>query len=353
MPIDIDRPEAVRAGAGFDAEALRGWLRSALDLREPVEVHQFARGYSNLTYLVRVGERELVLRRGPPGVHIASAHDMGREVRILTGLARVWDRSPRPLGYCEDPEVIGTPFYVMERMRGVVLRARGASRSLDAATIRRVGQACVDTLAGIHDLDLEAAGLADLGRPTGYIQRQVAGWTRRYERAKTDDIPGATRVAAWLAEHTPPEDGAALIHNDFKFDNVLLDADDLGVVRSVFDWEMATVGDRWADLGTALSYWVQADDAEELTVLRFGPTDLPGSLTRAEVVDRYEQASGRTAPDMVFFYVLGLFKLAGVAQQLYARYRAGLTTERRYAAMIDGVRACVSQAERVIEAGRL
>ena len=346
----LDRAEKVREGAELDTSRLAVWLADH-DLPGAIEVKQFPRGYSNLTYLLRVGDREVVLRRGPPGVKIASAHDMGREHRILSHLSRVWPKVPRVLAMCEDESVIGGAFYVMERVSGVILRAKlPEGIALPPERMKHLTEALVDTLAEIHGIDLAAAGLSDLGKPAGYNARQVRGWSERYEKSKTDEIKEMDEVARWLASNTPTESAATLIHNDFKFDNVVL-SEDLSSVVAVLDWEMSTIGDPLMDLGCALSYWVEEKDPMMLRATRFGPTDLPGCLTRAELVARWEQKTGRVASAMSFYYSFALFKLAVVAQQLYQRYVNGLTKEQRYAFMIEGVKSLSRAATRVIATG--
>ncbi len=354
MAQPVDEPTPVRPEASFDVAALAAWLRA----REPgldaePELLQFGRGYSNLTYLVRFGTRELVVRRAPPGVNIKSAHDMGREFRILSALSPVWPKVPRPVAHCEDAAVIGTPFYVMERVRGVILRAKlPDGLVLDAPTMRRVSEASCDTLAEIHKLDWRAAGLGDLGKPEGYIERQVRGWSERWRKARTDDVPDIEKLGAWLEQHRPPESGATLVHNDFKYDNVVL-APELTGVRAVLDWEMATIGDPLMDLGTALGYWVDASDPPVFQVMIFGPTNLPGNLTRVEFAERWSRATGRDASDALFYYAFALFKLAVVAQQLYKRYVEGLTKEARYSVMLAGVQALGNAALVAIAKGRI
>jgi aminoglycoside phosphotransferase (APT) family kinase protein len=348
----LDRAEKVRAGAELEVERLGPWLRS-IGLEGDVEVLQFPRGFSNVTYLLRVGERELVLRRGPAGVKIASAHDMGREHRILAGLSKIWSKAPRPLAMCEDASVIGGPFYVMERVKGVILRAKTPEGVvLDAPRMKHLSEQMVDTLAEIHAIDLAKAGLTDLGKPAGYNERQVRGWSERYLKAKTDDVPEMESVARWLAASTPVESGAALIHNDFKYDNVVL-SEDLARIDAVLDWEMSTLGDPLMDLGCTLGYWVEAADPMLMKAMRFGPTDLPGSYSRLEVVARYEEKTGRKATNLPFYFTFALFKLAVVAQQLYGRYVNGLTKEPRYAMMIEGVRGLSRAATNVIASGRI
>jgi aminoglycoside phosphotransferase (APT) family kinase protein len=350
----LDEPARVREGQGFDVERLAAYLAGrAVGLDGPLEVQQFGRGYSNLTYLVRAGGREAVLRRSPPGVNIRSAHDMGREHRILSRLSEVWPKAPRPILYCDDPAVIGTPFYLMERVRGVVLRAKNpADLVLDEARMRRVSEAAVDTLAEIHGIDYAAAGLGDLGRPEGYVERQLTGWRDRYKKAQTDDVPEFEELAAWLFANKPATGGASLIHNDFKYDNLVY-ASDLDRVVAVLDWEMATLGDPLMDLGTALGYWIEADDPPVFQATVFGPTALPGNLTRAGIVERYEARTGRRAVHMVFYFAYALFKLAVVAQQLYRRYKDGLTKEERYSVMLAGVRAVSSAALVAVGKGRI
>jgi aminoglycoside phosphotransferase (APT) family kinase protein len=354
MPEFLDQPTPVRTEASFDVHALAAWLRGR-DQRfdaEPVLL-QFGRGYSNLTYLVKFGDRELVVRRAPPGVNIKSAHDMGREFRILSALAPVWSKVPRPLAHCEDPAVIGTPFYVMERVRGTILRARVPDGIvLDTPAMKRISEATCDTLAEIHKLDWKAAGLGDLGKPEGYVERQVRGWADRYAKARTDDVPTVDKLGAWLEQHRPADSGATLVHNDFKYDNVVL-SPDLGGVISVLDWEMATIGDPLMDLGTALGYWIEANDPPVFQVTIFGPTNRPGNLSRLEFVDRWSKATGRDASNVLFYYAFALYKLAVVAQQLYKRYVDGLTKEDRYSVMLAGVQALTTAALVAVDKGRI
>jgi aminoglycoside phosphotransferase (APT) family kinase protein len=354
MPEFLDQPTPVRAESSFDVQALAAWLRQrekGLE-GEPV-LMQFGRGYSNLTYLVKFGDRELVVRRAPPGVKIKSAHDMGREFRILSALAPVWPKVPRPIAHCEDEGVIGTAFYVMERVRGTILRARVPDGIvLDEPTMRRVSQATCDTLAEIHTLDWKAAGLGDLGKPEGYVERQVRGWADRYAKARTDDVPTVDKLGAWLEQHRPADSGATLVHNDFKYDNVVL-APDLSRVVSVLDWEMATIGDPLMDLGTALGYWIEPNDPPVFQATVFGPTNRPGNLTRLELVERWSKATGRDASNVLFYYAFALYKLAVVAQQLYKRYVEGLTKEDRYSVMLAGVQALTMAALIAVEKGRI
>jgi len=352
----LDHAREVRSGEEIDAVRLEAHVADVLpDLAGPLTILQFPSGHSNLTYLIRSGERELVLRRPPPGAKIKTAHDMGREFRILSGLQDAYPKVPRPLAYCEDETVLGAPFYLMERVRGVILRGQGPPKglSLSAEQMRRLSTELIEQLAGLHAVDLKATGLAHEGHPDGFVGRQVTGWTERYFRAKTDPVDEVEAVASWLAQHVPPESGAALIHGDFKYDNLVLDPGKLDSILAVLDWEMATVGDPLMDLGTSLGYWIDPDDSAEHRMLPLGPTLLEGNLTRRDLVEAYAEASGKRLPDMLFYYVFGLFKVAVIAQQIYERFKGGRTKDPRFASMIFGVRVLGQTAARALARGRI
>jgi aminoglycoside phosphotransferase (APT) family kinase protein len=345
--LSLDAPAPVRPGEELDLGALAEYLRRRLPeagVRVAADaelvLEQFPSGWSNLTYLLRFGDLELVLRRPPFGNVVRSAHDMAREHRVLAALAPVWELAPRPYLLCEDEAVIGAPFYVMERVRGVILRRElPAGVELPPMRARELSESLIDGLAGLHGLDYAAAGLGGLGRPEGYARRQVEGWAERYRRARTDDHPALERAAAWLAAHLPAESGAALVHNDYKYDNLVLDPaflDDPGRparLRAVLDWEMCTVGDPLLDLGTTLGYWVEANDPPEMRAMAMGPTALPGSLTRRELAERYAEKTGADLGDLAFHHAFGLFKIAVIIQQIYARYAAGKTRDSRFAGL--------------------
>jgi aminoglycoside phosphotransferase (APT) family kinase protein len=342
----LDRPAAVRGGEELDVERLEAYLRRELD--EPkgwLAVEQFPSGFSNLTYLLRFSGRQLVLRRPPFGTEIKSAHDMGREFKILSGLAGVYPKAPRPLFYCDDSAVLGAPFYVMERVQGVILRPRMPAAMIpEPSRMATIARELVSTLVELHDVDYRAAGLGDLGRPEGYVSRQVEGWSKRYRKAKTDELPEMEKVASWLAKHLPPEPkdaaaGASLIHNDFKYDNVMLDAKEGTSIVAVLDWEMATVGNPLMDLGTSLGYWLEPGDPPEMLALQLSPTVLPGNPTREQVVEIYAGISGQKVDDVLFYYVYGVFKIAVIIQQIYTRFKLGHTQDPRFASLIHGVRA--------------
>ena len=351
----FDAARPVRPGEEIDTVTIGRWLaRVAPTFNGPIAVRQFPRGFSNLTYLLTVGEQELVLRRPPRGVGKGNAHDMGREYRILVALHERGGKVPRPIAFCEDESVLGTPFYVMERVRGLILRqAPPPGLDLGPATMRALSEAFVDALVEIHRMPIDAAGIAELGHPEGYVARQVSGWTKRYTAARTDDIADMESVARWLAANQPAESGAALIHNDFKYDNIVLDPADVTRIVAVLDWEMATVGDPLMDLGTSLGYWVEPGDPIEIRSLGIGLTALPGNLTRSELWARYGLRAGRDVGSPVFYYAFGLFKISVIAQQIYARFVKGLTTDERFGKLIHGVRAMAHTAARAADAGRI
>ncbi len=349
----IDQPRTPRAGEELDAVKLAAFLRERLpDAQDSLEIAQFPRGYSNLTYLLRLGPRELVLRRPPVGAKIKSAHDMGREFRILSGLQGIYAQAPKPLVYCEDESVLGAPFYVMERITGVILRTQPPpGLGLTPELMRQLSESFIDNLAAIHAVDCRAAGLGELGRPEGYVARQVEGWAKRYLNARTDDIGEMGELASWLAQHQPGEVGACLIHNDYKYDNLVLDPENLPRILATLDWEMSTLGDPLMDLGSTLAYWVDADDPPEWRQQAFGVTTLPGNLNREQLVERYASRASFRVSDPVFYYAYGLFKIAVIVQQIYARYRQGGTKDERFPRLIEVVPPASRMAARAIAQG--
>jgi aminoglycoside phosphotransferase (APT) family kinase protein len=344
----IDEPKNVRQGEELDLAPLTAYVDMTLGAHGAVTVEQFPGGHSNLTYLVHHGDREYVLRRPPFGSKVKSAHDMGREVSVLTKLAPVWKRAPQVIAFCDDPGVLGAPFYLMERRRGVILR-----KELPPGTdARRACELLVDALVELHAVDYQAAGLGDFGKPAGYVERQVKGWIERYAGSQTDDIPAMATAGTWLAAHKPADSPPSLIHNDFKFDNVIFDPG-LTEITGVLDWEMATIGDPLMDLGASLSYWMQHDDAALFQQPLFGVTTKPGMMRRGEVAQRYFEKSGRRTDQLVFYYVFGLYKTAVILQQIYFRFAKGLTKDPRFAPLNLVVRAIAEHAQAAIDRGTI
>ncbi len=312
-----------------------------------MEVRQFPGGHSNLTYLLRFGEQEYVLRRPPLGPVAPTAHDMSREHRVLSALWAVFPPAPRPYLLCEDPGVIGARFYVMERRHGIVVRTELPPEiGGDLGLRRRVSEALVDTLVAFHAVDWEVAGLAGLGRPAGFVERQVRGWAERYERARTREIQAIRDLARWLAERIPPSPPPTLLHNDYKLDNVMLDRADPGRVVAILDWEMATLGDPLVDLGLLLCYWADRRDPPARRQSVSQVTAEPGFLTRAEVLARYAGKTGRDVSRIAFYETFALYKVAVVVQQIYVRYARGQTKDARFASFEERV---VGLAEAALE----
>lgn len=311
---------ATRKGEELDIAAVDAWLRERLpDLAGTPAVTQYSGGASNWTYRLRYDSHDLVLRRPPAGTKPRSAHDMAREHRIQAALRPVFPQVPRMIALCEDEAVLGVPFYVMERLDGHIPRAE-LGLDLDAPTTRRLCEAVVDTLVALHGVDVAHPDLAALDRGPGYVRRQIEGWTERYAKARTWNVPSFRRVTDWLRANMPDDQPHRVIHNDFRLDNVVLDRADPTRIVGVLDWEMATVGDPLMDLGNSMAYWVQADDGWFMRRIRRQPTHLPGMLTRAEVVARYLDRTGLRTNNWTFYEVYGLFRLAVIAQQIYYRY---------------------------------
>lgn len=353
MSPDPDEPRPPRPGEELDDDALARWFDDLLGGRAAVEIRQFPSGHSNLTYLIRRAGTEYVLRRPPFGSKVKTAHDMGREHTVLSALAPIWSKAPRPIGLCRDEAVLGATFYVMERREGTILRtAPPPGVTVDEAAARRVCEQLALALVELHAIDIRAAGLGEFGKPAGYVRRQVEGWTERYHRSRTDDLPVVLEVADWLAAHLVESGAAALIHNDWKFDNLIFDAG-LHRVTAVLDWEMAALGDPLMDLGTALSYWVEVGDPPAMQAFRFGMTTSPGMMTRRDLVARYAEISGRDVSAIVFYAAFGLFKTAVVAQQIYYRWSQGLTRDPRFGHLIHAVRVLCEQASHTIRRGHL
>lgn len=343
----------VRRGEEIDREKLADFFRHS-GIRGEVVVEQFPSGSSNLTYLIRVGADELVLRRPPFGNTVKSAHDMRREFDVLSKLSAVYSPAPKPVLFCDDESVIGSEFYLMERRRGLIIRGRAPSALNESSELRqRVCASFMQNLATLHSLDYRAAGFGDLGRPDGYCRRQVEGWSKRYFAAKTGELAELETVIAWLNANIPNESGASLVHNDYKFDNVMLDDNELTTITAVLDWEMVTVGDPLMDLGTTLGYWISPDAGDEMLSMPFNPRILMENISRRELVEMYSARAGRQVPEMLFYYVFGTFKIAVIAQQIYARFVRGLTGDPRFAKFDVFVAELGRIAARTLERGSI
>jgi aminoglycoside phosphotransferase (APT) family kinase protein len=326
-----DGARAVRDEDAFDVPAVDSWLRQQTKLPPGLpEVRQFSGGASNLTYLLRYDGLDLILRRPPAGTKAKGAHDMGREYRIQASLKPVFPCVPTMVAHCNDDAVIGSEFYVMDRIAGTIPRRSELGVDLTPEQTRQLCFTVIDTLVDLHQVDAAQAGLNDLGRGGGYVERQVTGWTARYRKAKTWNVPSYERVMTWLEENRPADVRTCVIHNDFRLDNVVLAPDDPLKVAGVLDWELATLGDPLMDLGSALAYWVQADDDWAFRRFRLQPSDAPGMPTRDEIVQYYAERSGVKPENWAFYEVFGLFRLAVIAQQIYYRYHHKQTRNPRF-----------------------
>ena len=332
---------AVREEDRFDVARMRAWLRPFINEEQLPEVEQFRSGASNLTYLLRYPGRELVLRKPPVGTKAVSAHDMKREYLIQSRLQSVYPLVPKMIALCEDQSVMGSDFYVMERVEGEIFR-RDIPAGITATDISVMADSLINGLVQLHAVD--SVILQELNKGAGYVQRQVEGWSKRYRNALTDDVPSAEKLMAWLSANQPTDVGSCIIHGDWRIDNMVFD---LGNARiaGVLDWELATVGDPLMDLGSALAYWVDRDDEAAFASLRRQPSHLTGMPTREEFLQRYLQLSGRQCVDFTFYEVFGLFRLAVIIQQIWARYRAGQTTNPAFAGFGDAVNTLINRAE--------
>jgi aminoglycoside phosphotransferase (APT) family kinase protein len=334
----------VRDEDRFDVERMHQWLQPFICVDALPEVQQFRSGASNLTYLLQYPDRELVLRKPPVGMKAASAHDMKREYLIQSRLQPVYPLVPSMIALCDDQAVMGSDFYVMERVVGDIFR-RDVPEGVTPADVSVMADSLINGLVQLHAVD--ASILAELNKGPGYVQRQVEGWSKRYRNALTDDVPNGEKVMAWLEANRPDDVASCVIHGDWRIDNVVFNLEQARIV-GVLDWELATVGDPLMDLGSSLAYWVDRDDETAFAALRRQPSHLPGMPTREEFVQRYLQLSGRSCADFTFYEVFGLFRLAVIIQQIWARYRAGQTTNPAFAGFGDACNTLVNRAEGLI-----
>ncbi len=323
----------VRPDERFDEAKVAAYLHDKLaGADNPLTVRQFGGGAANLTYLLDCGEQQYVLRRPPLGPVAPSAHDMAREYHVLSVLHQALPLAPRAYLFCDDLDIVGAPFFVMERRNGLVVRRsipEAYANIPDAA--RRMSAALVDALVDFHAVDYVALGLETLGKPAGFIERQVEGWYKRWQHAKAEDLLEMDEMYDWLRENTPSATPYSLIHNDYKLDNVMLEVNDPGKLVAIFDWDMCTLGDPLSDLGALLCYWTETTDPQYFQSSSLMPSSAHGFLTRAELVERYAQRSGRDVSNIHFYHALGLYRLAVIIAQIYIRFKRGQTQDQRFA----------------------
>lgn len=329
----------VRPDERFDEARVAAYLRGKLpESDNPLTVRQFGGGAANLTYLLDYGARQYVLRRPPLGPVAPSAHDMGREYRVLSVLRQQFPYAPHAFFFCDDPDVIGAPFFVMERRNGIVVRRHIPDQYAQIPHAAcRMSEALIDTMVEFHRVDYKAIGLETLGKPAGFIERQVEGWYRRWQQAKVEDLPEMDQMYHWLRAELPATKAYSLVHNDYKLDNVMLDYDDPGKLVAVFDWDMCTLGDPLNDLGALLCYWTEPTDPAYYQASSMMPPADSGFLSRAELVERYARRSGRDVSNIKYYHALGLYRLTVIIAQIYIRYARGQTKDRRFAAFGERV----------------
>jgi len=352
----IQTTKPVRKGEELPKEKIKQFLLEQHllnSINSELKVSQFSNGYSNLTYLLQIEDIELVLRR-PPFSAPKHGHDMGREYKVLKHLNPVFDKAPKVHGFCEDTTLIGAPFYIMEKIDGIILTAKSAhQKQVTPKAFKTIANTWLDTFVAFHQIDYKAAGLADLGRPEGYVERQVQNWGKQYLAAATDEVPVATKVMAWMQEQQPKQYDHSLIHNDFKYDNVVFKDDSWSDITAILDWEMCTLGDPLMDLGTSLGYWTTATDPDLMKQGLPSPTVMEGNPSRTDIVQEYALKSGRSIDNLVFYYVYGLFKIAVIAQQIYYRYKHGHTQDPKFAHLNKASELCYNTAWQAIQKNKI
>lgn len=353
MKLEQDKAGEVRKGEEIDLQKLNNFLSSNGGLvPEIVSISQFKGGYSNLTFEIITEKESYVLRKAPAGAkEIKGGHDMAREFNILQKLANAdFEKVPKAIICCEDPAVLGETFYIMEKTEGVILRAKDAhslANQNDKQNINDLSKEVCLQQAKLHQIDIYATGLDSIGKPEGYVNRQVTGWTKRYLASQTEEIQQMNYVFEWLAENMPESRQVGLIHNDYKYDNMVLNPENLSEIKAILDWEMTTVGDPLMDLGSTLAYWCEAGD-EDFTK-QFNISWVPGNLSRKEYAALYAATTGFDIKNLLFYYVFGLFKNAVIIQQIYSRYHKGFTNDPRFKDLIVGVKVLAKKAMNSIE----
>ena len=344
--------QQLRKGEELPEEQLKDFLvqhELINSVNSELFVQQFTHGYSNLTYLLTIEDKEYVLRKPPLGA-IKRGHDMSREYKVQSGVQKGFSKVPKMFAYTKDESILGSEFYLMEKVNGIILNYKEAkSRNIAPDSYKTIANSWLDAFVELHQLDYETVGLSDLGRPEGYVERQVTNWGKQYLKAATEDVPVAKKVMQWMEEHQPKEYEYCLIHNDYKYDNVVFVDESWKEITAVLDWEMATLGDPLMDLGTSLGYWTVATDHDFVKQGIPSPTIFEGNPIRSEVVALYAKKSGRDIQNIVFYYAFGLFKIAVIAQQIYYRYNKGLTTDARFANLNKASELCCNLAMKAIQ----
>ena len=347
----LDEAGNIREGEELDIAVIDAYMRKTIpDLEGELSITQFPGGASNLTYQISYGENAYILRRPPFGKIAKGAHDMLREANIMKALKPVYPYVPEIISICEDDSILGCQFYVMEKLTGVIPRQNMPKElQLSEAGTRDMCLSVVDKFIELHQVKVEGTDLEKLGKGIGYVERQIIGWSDRYNKSMTDDATDFAKVMDWLKTNMPKDVGQVLIHNDFRLDNVVLDVDDTSHVIGVLDWEMATIGDPLMDLGNSLAYWIEAGDEPQFQMMRRQPTHLKGMLTRNEVIEYYLEKTGYQVESFVFYEVYGLFRLAVIMQQIYYRFFHGQTKDKRFSGFVHASRYLETRCLKMIE----
>jgi aminoglycoside phosphotransferase (APT) family kinase protein len=346
----IDQAQQVREEDRIDEKALSHYLKLNLDdfcANDTLTIKQFIGGASNLTYLLEWHNQRVILRTSPCGANIKSAHDMGREFKVLSQLKPHFDYAPAPLLMCDDESIIGRPFYLMEKVDGIIPR-KSFPLPVSSQQARKICEQLIGVHVALHEIDIEKTGLIDLGYPQGYVSRQISGWIKRYKNACIDSSLDATELMTWLESNQKDDEKSCVIHNDYKLDNVILSATEPTKIIAVLDWEMTTIGSPLMDLGCSLAYWIEKNDAPAMQAIRMMPTQIDGMMTRDEIVDYYAQLRGMTINNFNFYYVFGLFRLAVIVQQIYKRYATGKTSNPAFKGFGEIAKILIRQAESLV-----
>jgi aminoglycoside phosphotransferase (APT) family kinase protein len=348
-----EQAKPIRQGEELNIEVLNTYLNEHIQGFTGIShIFQYPNGFSNLTYLITTPNKEYVLRRPPFGAQAKGGHDMSREYKVLSLLKNAgYTKVPTPLSIEASGEIMGMPFYIMEKLDGIILRSKDAQNAaLTPDTMRHISKRLIDNLVELHNINIYTTGLDAMGKPDGYVERQVTGWIERYQKAQTDDVFNMEITADWLTKNMPRPQAPAFLHNDYKFDNVIFNTE-LTAVTGVLDWEMATVGDPLMDFGAALAWWCEKADGDFTKLMNI--TWLNGTLTRQQAIERYKEKTNRDLSDILFYYVFGLYKNAVIGQQIYARWKAGATKDERFSGLIYGVFELSKMAVNAIDTGKI
>ena len=342
-----DQPKEVRKEDALDKHKLSVYLSKHLDnfsINEQLTIKQYAGGASNLTYLLQWNNQQVILRTSPKGANIKGAHDMGREYKVLNLLDGHFDYSPKALLYCKDEQIIGRPFYLMQKVEGIIPR-KTFPMTVSPQQAHEMCKDLINVQIALHEIDLDETGLIELGKADGYIQRQIKGWNQRYKNARLEDSMPADDLMQWLEENQPQDTQTSLIHNDYKFDNVVLSTKPPHKIIAVLDWEMTTIGSPLMDLGCSLAYWIEKTDPPQLQAIRMMPTHIEGMMTRQQIIDYYGKQTNTDMSRFNYFYKFGLFRLAVIVQQIYQRYAQGKTTNPAFKHFGEIAKVLISRAE--------